>query len=312
MHPPAKNLLPHMALITAMAFWGSTFVALRIALTALTPLQTMAGRMLVASLVFLPLWPSFRREIRANGHLGALALMALCEPCLFFLCETNALRFTSASQAGMITSLLPLLVAVAAAAFLHEHAGSRMWGGFALAVGGVTWLTLAAVPDEKAANPLLGNLLEGLAMCCATGYTVLARRLSARYSALCITAAQALTGMIFFCLLALIIPEPRGAINLGRTFPAWMPWACVLYLGGVVTFAGYGLYNFGVKRLSAGGAASYTNLIPVFALFFGVGLMGESLNPAQYGGVLLIVLGVLLSQWRGKRHHKEPDGQALA
>ena len=57
--------------------------------------------MLVACLVFLPFWPSFRREMRANGHLGALALMALCEPCLFFLCETNALRFTSSSQAGM-------------------------------------------------------------------------------------------------------------------------------------------------------------------------------------------------------------------
>ena len=64
----------------------------------------------------------------------------------------------------MITSLLPLLVAATAAVFLHEHAGSRMWAGFALAVGGVTWLTLAAVPDEKAANPLAGNLLEGLAM----------------------------------------------------------------------------------------------------------------------------------------------------
>ena len=299
MPPTAPRLLPHMALLTAMAFWGSTFVVLRIALTALTPLQTMAGRMLVACIVFLPLWPRLWRELKEHGNLGTLTLMALCEPCLFFLFETHALRLTTASQAGMITSLLPLLVAAVAFVALREHAGLRMWLGFLLAVCGVTWLTLAAVPDEKAANPLLGNILEGIAMCCAAGYTVLARHLSTVYSALCITAVQAFVGMIFFCLLALVVPESDTLISLGRDFPAWVPWACVFYLGGIVTFAGYGLYNFGVKRLSAGRAAAYTNLIPVFALLFGVALLGEKLPPAQYGGALLIVLGVLLSQWRG-------------
>lgn len=306
MPPTALNLLPHVALLTAMAFWGSTFVVLRIALTTLSPLQTMAGRMLVACIVFFPLWPRLWRELKTHGHLGTLTLMALCEPCFFFLFETNALRLTTASQAGMITSLLPLLVAAAAFAALREHAGLRMWLGFLLAVCGVTWLTLAAVPDEQAVNPLLGNILEGVAMCCAAGYTVLARHLSAQYSALCITAVQATVGMVFFCLLALVIPEPAGFVSLGRTFPAWTPWACVLYLGGIVTFAGYGLYNFGVKRLSAGRAAAYTNLIPVFALLFGVALLGEKLPPAQYGGAILIVLGVLLSQWRGKLPGEKP------
>ena len=300
MPPTAPKLLPHLALLTAMAFWGSTFVVLRIALSSLSPLQTMAGRMLVACVVFLPLFPRLWRELKVHGHWGTLVLMALCEPCLFFLFETHALRLTTASQAGMITSLLPLLVAAAAFAALREHAGLRMWMGFLLAVCGVVWLTLAAVPDDKATNPMLGNIFEALAMCCAAGYTVLARHLSAEYSALCITAVQAFVGMIFFCLLALTIPEPTSFVSLGRTFPVWAPWACLLYLGGIVTFAGYGLYNFGVKRLSAGRAAAYTNLIPVFALLFGVALLEEQLLPAQYGGALLIVLGVLLSQWKGK------------
>lgn len=300
MPPAVRNLLPHMALLTAMTFWGSTFVVLRIALTALSPLQTMAGRMLVACIVFLPLWPRLWRELKAHGSLATLTLMALCEPCLFFLFETHALRLTTASQAGMITSLLPLLVAAIAFAVLRERADMRMWMGFLLAVCGVTWLTLAAVPDEKAANPMLGNILEGLAMFCAAGYTVLARRLSIAYSSLCITAVQAFVGMIFFCALALIMPESDTLISLGQDYPAWVPWACVFYLGGIVTFAGYGLYNYGVKRLSASRAAAYTNLIPVFALLFGVALLGEKLPSAQYGGGMLIVLGVLLSQWRGK------------
>ena len=300
MPPTAPKLLPHMALLTAMAFWGSTFVVLRIALSTLTPLQTMAGRMLVACVVFLPLCPRLWPELKAHGHWGALVLMALCEPCLFFLFETHALRLTTASQAGMITSLLPLLVAATAFATLRERAGLSMWLGFLLAVCGVTWLTLAAVPDDKATNPLLGNIFEAIAMCCAAGYTVLARHLSTQYSALCITAVQSFVGMLFFCLLALTVPEPKTYVSLGRTFPDWAPWACLLYLGGIVTFAGYGLYNFGVKRLSAGRAAAYTNLIPVFALLFGLALLDEKLLQTQYGGAFLIVLGVLLSQWKSK------------
>ena len=307
MPPAASKLLPHVALLTAMAFWGSTFVVLRIALATLSPLQTMAGRMLVACVVFLPLCSRLWRELKIHGHWGTLVLMALCEPCLFFLFETHALRLTTASQAGMITSLLPLLVAATAFAALRERAGLRMWLGFLLAVCGVTWLTLAAVPDDKATNPLLGNIFEALAMFCAAGYTVLARHLSTQYSALCITAVQAFVGMVFFCLLALTIPESDSFVSLGSTFPAWAPWACLLYLGGIVTFAGYGLYNFGVKRLSAGRAAAYTNLIPVFALLFGLALLDEKLLQAQYGGAALIVLGVLLSQWKGSSPACKPE-----
>ena len=259
----------------------------------------MAGRMIVACVVFLPLWPRIWKELRTQGHMGTLVLMALCEPCLFFLFETHALRLTTASQAGMITSLLPLLVASLAFAALREKAGKRVWAGFGLAVCGVAWLSFAAVPDEMASNPMLGNILEGVAMFFAAGYTVLARRLSNLYSSMCITAAQAAVGMAFFCLLAVIAPAPEALLNLGRSFPAWLPWACVFYLGGVVTFAGYGLYNFGIKRLTAGRAAAYTNLIPVFTLFFGVALLNERLLPSQYAAAALVMAGVLLSQWRG-------------
>ncbi|SDF93603.1 DMT family transporter [Desulfovibrio legallii] len=299
MSPTRSTLLPHLALLTAMAFWGSTFVVLRVALAAFTPLQTMTGRMLVACLALLPFWPRLFRELRRNGHWGLLALMGLCEPCLFFLFETHALGLTTASQAGMVTALLPMLVAAAAYVALGERSGPRVWLGFALAVGGVVWLSGTATAEAAAVNPALGNLLEAAAMCCATGYTLLARRLSPFYSPLCITAVQAAAGLIFFSLLLCFVPESPARVDLGRTFPAWAPWACVLYLGGCVTFAGYGLYNLGVNRLSAGRAAAYTNLIPVFALFFGILLLDERLNPGQYAGAALIVAGVACSQRRG-------------
>lgn len=293
-----SSLAPHLALLAAMCVWSTSYVALRVALTELSPLVVMAARMFAASVVFMPIWPGLYRALRRQGHLPALLLMALCEPCLYFLFETHALRLTTASQAGMVISLLPLMVACLAWLALGEQVAARVWLGFVLAVSGVVWLSLAAAPLHNAVDPLLGNGLEAAAILCASLYTVIARRLSPLYSPMQITAAQSGLGMIFFCLLLLAFPGKTEPISLGVDLPPWAAWASVLYLGGFVTFGGYGLYNYGVSRLSAGQAAAYTNLVPVITLAFGVLLLREVFLPTQYLASALVIAGVLLSQWQ--------------
>lgn len=294
---PNFSCLPHLALFLAMCVWSSSFIALRIALSGLTPIETMAGRMLTACLVFLPLWPALIRAVRRNGQTGLLLVMGLCEPCLYFLLETHALQLTTASQAGMVSSLLPLLVAVAAWPILGERIALHGWLGYALAAAGVVWLSLAAAPAESAPDPILGNGLEALAMTCGAFYTIAARRLSRFYNALQITAIQSGMGLAFFSLL-LFWPSQPQPLSLGLDLPVWGPWAAVLYLGGCVTFGGYGLYNYGVQRLSAGQAAAYINLIPVITLLMGVGLLHEVFLATQYMASALVIAGLVLSQWR--------------
>ena len=291
-------LLPHVALLTAMLVWSSSFIALKVGLSAFSPLEVMGLRMTVAALVFLPIWPGLWRALRTQGRWRTLGIMVLCEPCLYFLCEIYALRYTSASQAGMIVAMLPLFVAVAAWFFLREHAALRVWAGFLLALAGVAWLTLGAVGTDNAPNPLLGNGLEALAMCCATSYTICLKRLTTTYTPMQLTAFQSLAGMLFFLPLSQL-PIGGTPLPLGMELPAWAPLAAVVYLGGCVTFGGYGLYSFGVSRLPAGQASAYTNLIPVMTLLMGVCWLGEVFLPAQYAATALVVVGVVLSQRGG-------------
>ena len=239
------RIWPHLALLLAMVFWSTSYVALRIALSALDPFTVMAGRMGVATLLFLPLWGGLLRDLRRKGQWRWLLLMAFAEPCCYFLLETRALCLTTASQAGMIISLLPLITAVVAWRLLGERVSLRGWIGFALAVAGVVWLSLQSAVDETATAPVLGNFFEGLAMVCAALYTVLARRLSAAYSPLQITAVQSFVGMSFFAGLLALAPLDYTPVLLHVEVPDWAPWASVVYLGGVVSLGGYGLYNVG-------------------------------------------------------------------
>jgi drug/metabolite transporter (DMT)-like permease len=285
------RLFAMACLVLAMALWGSSFIALKFAFAELPPMWVIFGRMALGSLVFLLAWRWRGRFDYRSGDWRYLLALAACEPCLYFIFEALALQHTSATQAGMITALLPLLVALGAWVFLRERVASSTWAGFLLAVVGALWLSLASEADAHAPAPLLGNFYEFLAMLCATSYTLLLKFLSERYSSFILTAMQAFIGSLFFLPLALVsetLPSQFGVLGVGS----------VIYLGVVVTVGAYGLYNFGVSRLPASQASGFTNLLPVFTLIFAALLLGESLSAMQYLAAGLVFVGVALSQWQ--------------
>ncbi|WP_395505716.1 DMT family transporter [Ectopseudomonas hydrolytica] len=287
------SALAMAALVLAMALWGSSFIALKLAFAELPALWVIAGRMLLGALVFLAAWRWRGRVDYRRGDWKYLLALTACEPCLYFIFEALALQHTSASQAGMITALLPLLVALGAYLFLHERLTRTTLAGFALALGGALWLSLAGSADEHAPNPLLGNFFELLAILCATAYTLLLKHLTGRYSPFILTALQALVGSLFF------VPLAAWQADWPSSFSP-QGLAAVAYLGVVVTVGAYGLFNFGVSRLPASQATAFTNLIPLFTLVFAAVLLGERLSAEQMVAAGLVFVGVLLSQWRSR------------
>lgn len=306
MHSVLRGSLPVLALTGAAMIWGSSFPALKFAFLSWDPMVVIFGRMLVATLVFLPFFPGFCRLRFRKRDIGLMVVMALCEPCLYFLFEAKALVLTTASQAGMVASTMPLLVAVLAWLVLREAISARVLAGFVLAIVGVVWLSLAAGESEYAPNPLMGNFYELLAMSCAAGYTVTLRHLSGNYPPLFLTAVQAVVGALFF-LPFLFLP--------GHPLPTGLapvePLLATIYLGVVVSGGAYTLFNYGVSRLSASRASAYVNLVPVFSLFFATLFLGETLNRPQMFASGLVLLGVVLSSSGGKRGGQEGEIPAV-
>jgi len=280
------------ALLTAMIIWSTSFVALKLTFRIYDPMFVIWGRQILAAVVFLfvikRLWKKceYRRE-----DVKLLLLMAIFEPCLYFIFEAMALTYTSASQAGILTSTLPMLVAMAAFFTLKEKTTILTWIGFFLAVTGSVMLSIFSDVTVSAPDPVLGNFLEFCAMICATGYTITLKRLTERYDPFFLTAFQCFTGSVFFLPFVFIRDGFPARLEL-------MPSLGVAYLGIAVTLGAYGLYSVGIKRVRAGTAAAFINLIPVFAVFFGWVFLGETLNMTQYIACGVIFTGVYLSQRR--------------
>lgn len=295
-----SNLLPHAALLLAMVAWSSSFIALKVALSVYTPMQVMAARMLVASLVCLPLRKQVATALRDPIARRLLLICVLCEPCFYFLFESNALIYTSAGQASMVMALLPLSVAFGAFVLFRERMRAQTWVGFFLAIFGVVLLSVGAISTKSAPRPVLGNALEVLAVICASGYTLSIQKLADRIHPMALTAVMSFAGALFFVPLSLL-PLSAEPLALAEPWPAWAAGLAIVYLGGVVTFLGYGLYNVGVKQLSAAQGAAYINLIPIITLLMGMLWLNEVVAPLQYVACATIIVGIVLSQSAGKR-----------
>ena len=289
---PATPWLPYISLLSASLLWSSSFIALKIAFEVYDPMFVIFARMVLASICFLAFIPWFRPVEYRPGDLRYLGFMALCEPCLYFLFEAKALENTTASQAGMITAMLPLMVAVAARVFLHEHITRKTITGFAMAIAGAFWLSLSGHATESAPNPILGNFLEFMAMVCAAGYITTLKHLTSRYSPFFLTAVQAFVGSVFY-FPVLFLPQVQMPTALVP-----VPAAAVVYLGTAITLGAYGLYNFGVSRIPASQASAFINLIPVFTVILGWLILNETFTPTQYVAAGLVMAGVLYSQDR--------------
>lgn len=283
--------LPVLGLLLAMVLWASSFVALKIAFRVYHPMVVIFGRMAVASICFLLLIKWFRNSVDyRKGDLKYILFMAFCEPCLYFLFEAKALENTSASQAGMITAMLPILVALCATWLLKERVGWYTWTGSLTAVAGVCWLTLESVPTSDAPHPVLGNFLEFMAMVCATGYTITLKHLAQRYTTLFLTAMQAFVGSLFYFPL-LLLPSTQLPVYFEPVSAM-----AIIYLGAVITLGAYGLYNFGLKHVPASKASAFVNLIPVFSVVFGWMLLDESFTRGQCIAAGIVMAGVYVSQ----------------
>ncbi|WP_027858938.1 DMT family transporter [Marinobacterium jannaschii] len=296
--------LPVFSLFTAMLLWSSSFIALKLAFQYYDPMFVVFGRMAVASLCFMFVIRRIAKFEYRAGDWKYLALMVVSEPCLYFIFEAMALQNTTAMEAGMITSLLPLLVAVGAFFLLKERLHGRAWLGFLIAVCGAIWLSVSGEQSESAPNPLLGNFLEFCAMICATGYTLCLKHLSQRYSSWFLTALQAFAGSVFF--LPLVYAWDGG---MPTTFemPAVL---AILYLGTLINIGAYGMYNLGVSKISASQASAFVNLIPVFTLILAYVVLRETLNAEQMMAAGLVIGGVILSQWQPRNPEPELVGAA--
>ena len=287
-----NSTLPIVALITAVILWGGSFSGMRYAVSYINPWSVMWLRMIIPLTLLIPFYSKLKPKNFQREDLKLLIPMALLQPCLYFLLESNALTMTTSTQAGVISAAVPLFVSFGAFMFLSEKISSKNISGLIICISGVILLTSIQEHSNKASDPILGNLLEILAMAAAAANMIIVKKLSDKYNTWTLTAIQILAGSLFFLPgLFKLNNIPQGDISINLIL-------ILFYLGGFVTLGAFGLYNWGISQIEASKASAFINLVPVTAIFLGWITLGETLNTAQSIAAIIVIAGVLLSQKR--------------
>lgn len=153
-----NELFAYLSVSIAVLLYGTTLTATKICMQYYSTSELMAFRMIISAILFLPFFFTVYKNIKIERRdIKLILLMMLCEPCLYFLFETNALKYTTSGQAGIVSSLEPVLLVIAARIILKERFVKIVYLGLFICIIGSILLSLASDESELAPNPLLGN-----------------------------------------------------------------------------------------------------------------------------------------------------------
>jgi len=249
----------------------------------LPPAFVTAGRAGLAGLLSLAYlrWAGAARP--AREFWPALAVCALGTVLGFPLFLALALRHVDAMHAAVVTGVLPLGTAMAAALWLRQRGSPGFWA--CAAIGCVLVLAFAALQGNGALGAADGLLL--LAVVCASVGYVAGAQVSSR-----LPAEQVICWVLVLCLPitlpAMVATWPAEAAAVRAS--AWGGLAYVtLFSMWLGFFAWYrGLALGGVLRVS-----QVQLLQPFLALLFAVPVLGERLDGVTVGFALAVVAVVL-------------------
>lgn len=290
--PKQGTPLAFFTLVLGCFLWGSALSVVKIALVDYDPVFLVFCRMLIAALVLTPIVLIKFRPIRLyrKTDLLLLLLLTVCDPVGFFFFEAMALQYTSASQAGMMWALAPMLNMAAAWVILRERTTLPVIICFIVAMAGVGMLTATGEVSGHASNPVLGNFLEFLSLCGAAGFVVILRFLRGRYPALFVVWVQSVIAtFVFLPTLAL------DSVTLPTEFNL-VPFLTMVYLAVCVSLGAQACSAYALGRIPVPRFAAISNITPIFGLLTGLILLGEELLPLQWIACVIVLGAVVVSQ----------------
>ena len=294
-----RNYIVHLAGVIAMIFWGMSFVWSTQTYQSLNPTATIFLRLVVATIFFTAILFIFHLNEKVHRKdLKLFALAAMFEPFLYFIFEGYGLKNTSPLIGSAIVAMIPLVTPIAARIFLKEPLTAMNIVGLVVSFVGVIVMLLNK-NLELTASPKGILFLSGCVLV-AVGYSIALIRLTKLYKPLTITWMQNIIGMIYFIPMVVIMEQFEPS-SFGNVKDYIVPLVC---LGVFCSAIAYALWAFAYSKLGASKANVYTNLIPVFTAIFSYFIIHESLTVNKIIGIVLVVLGLVFSQMKGKEKNE--------
>jgi drug/metabolite transporter (DMT)-like permease len=291
--------VPWILLLAAL--WGASFMFIKVAVDEIEPTAMMAARLLGAGVILLAILAA-RAGLRAaaaslrSAGLGAVLLGAINGAAPFTLIAWGE-KHVDSGIAGIANASVPIFVALLAIRFrVSERVTGLRLVGIVLGILGVA--VLAGLHPEGTWWTVAGTLAvvaASFSYACALLYT---QHRFPETAPLVVAAASTLAGGVLLF--------PLAAVQFPRDMPSWEALGSVAGLTVLGTVIGVLIYFRMLAAYGASRTSLVTYLLPPFAVFYGVALLGEPLTLNAVLGLALILAGVALGSGVVHLPRREP------
>ena len=297
--PRRHRLLPYVYLALASLFWAGNQVTGRALREAFGPFALTFWRWLVAAVVLAPfVWPQLRAQAPLlRRHWKLLAVLAVLSAALFQSLIYLGLRTTTAINAVLFNSSIPVFILLAAWILDGERTTLRQLAGLAMSLVGILLIVTRGHPASIAALDFHGGDLWVLA----------AMPVWALYSVLLRRKPPELKGMPLVFVLAaggLVVLAPAYAIEtiwIPPRMPGPQAIVGVVYIGLFASIAALACWNAGVAALGANIAGFTVHLLPLFGTLLAILFLDEAPQLYHALGFTAILGGVVTATFRSGR-----------
>ena len=281
--------LQWLLILIITILWGYSWVLMKDALQYMGPYTFSAFRFGTGALVMfviLFLWKVGKPPKSAIKH---LIVVGLLQTSVVFLLVMYALQFIDAGKSSLLLYSMPLWSGLLAAIFLKEKITGIKQIGIALGIIGLIVILGAETFGNFSVEVIWGEFLIVLSAISWGASNVYYRVHLKSLSQLQVNAYQMFFGTVAIVLVALIA-EGGEPIQWNGEIIYY-----ILFTGVLASALCFTVWFLLLSVVDMVGATMPSLLVPVFGLFFGWLLLGETITLSIWIGSALILTGVWLS-----------------
>ncbi|WP_456478659.1 DMT family transporter [Geoglobus ahangari] len=264
-----KRIYADLGLLTVALIWGATFPVVKLALDYISPFAFNSVRFLLTFLLFVPFVR--RGEFRAGMMIGFASFLG-------YAFQTVGLEYTTATNAGFITSTYVVLTPVVAYLLYRERLSKMEIASVVLAFTGIYLLS-----GYSGFN--YGDILMILCAIAFAFEIAMISRYAKELNPMSLAGWQVFA-IGFFSVFPAMVTTTRFEFN------SYVLIALAI-TGLLATFLAKILQNYMQAHTKSVDAGIILSLEGVFSHIFAAAFLGEMLTLTQYAGVLLVFVAVI-------------------
>ena len=289
----------YLAWISVCIVWGTTYLAIRIALETIPPALVGGLRVTAAGAVLAIVLRARGERLPRPAHWPALALLGALMIAVGNGLVVWAEQWVPSGIAAVVIASSPFWMATTEALIPGgERFSRRTLAGMTIGFSGIlllVWpdLTAGGAFGRQFAFGMIALQLAEIGWSLGTSYS---KRQARHDNALAASALQMLFGGMLMLIVATIAGEWKDLAFTRRTI------AAEIYLIVFGSFAGYSAYIYALKHLPVSTVSLYAYVNPLIAVVLGTLLLDEPLD-ARIGAasaLVLIGIGVVRSRTPGR------------